>query len=395
MATKTYSTEYRIGMDYGMGINSVTGEVLGRAVDPGAVGPIADAGGQDVVSDLLIINSQEEFQQALDISASVNGQYGLFSGNAKFDFASRVGYQSESTFMVARVVVRNAFTQAIAPKLTPAAAAKIEAGDWARFREQAGDVFVRGFESGGEFYGVLEISSSSRSAQRKIAAQLQAKYGTPLAGAALDTSMSLDSSESNADTRLTINVQQNGGKADLGITDVDGMLGRYKDFARLVSAENARPIRALMSSYKVLELPKEPNFIDVEKRIAVLQDRVRDLNETLRLRNEVKFVLQHQDYYEDPDVDALNAAATQLSTLANAISRGASECADDVNKCEFGETVMPVLHLPKRRAGAPAEMAPPAPSIPGDVGAGAVQLTSRFKLQVKASSVIATARLGR
>lgn len=354
MAT-TFATEYRIGMDYGVGINSVTGEVLGRGIEPGTVETIANAGGMEVSSDLLMINSQEEFQQSLDISTSVNGQYGLFSGNAKFDFSSRIGYQSESTFLVARVVVKNAFTQVLTPRFTPVTTKLIENGQWDRFREQAGDVFVRGFETGGEFYGVIEISSSVRTAQQKISAQLQLKYGMPLAGAKADTSMELETHERQAETRITVNVFQNGGKGDDAISDVDSMLKRYKEFARLVSAENARPIRALMTSYRTLDLPKEPNFIDVQKRIAVLQDRVLDLNETLRLRNEIKFVLQHQNYFESPDIDVLNAVSAKLASVANAISRGASECANDVGKCEFGETVMPAIQLPKRKPDAPVE----------------------------------------
>jgi hypothetical protein len=331
-------------------------------IDPGSVTTVSNAGGQDVTTDLVVLKSQEEFQQSLDISASVNGQYGLFSGNAKFDFASRVGFQSESTFIIARVVVKNAFTQIKGAKLAPNAIKLIEEGKWDRLREQFGDVYVRGFETGGEFYGVLEISSSSKTAQKKIAASLQVKYGTPLAGGKADASMELDEKERSAESRLSINVLQNGGKADVAIADAETMLNRYKEFARLVSAENARPIRALLESYRTLDLPKEPNFIDVQKRIAVLKDRVADLNEILRLRSEVKYVLQNQSYFDAPNVDELNTASTQLASMANDITKGAAECAGDTAKCEFSAIVMPKIVLPKR-----TKDAPPSPEKqPGD-----------------------------
>lgn len=350
---QTYSTEYRIGMDYGVGVNSVTGHVAGPGVDPGKVEPIQNAGGQDVNTDLTIINTQDEFQKALDISASVNGQYGLFSGNAKFDFSSRIGYQAESTFMVARVVVKNAFTQASRPQLRPEIAKLIEQGKWDRVREQVGDVFVRGFETGGEFYGVIEISSSVRTAQKKIAASLQAKYGVPLAGVEVNAQMSLSEEEKHAETRIVVNVFQNGGKGNESISDADTMLARYKEFPALVSAENARPIRALLASYRTLDLPTEPNFIDVNNRIAVLQERVSELNTVLELRNKVKYILAHPEYYIQPDINELNDASVALATLANTITRGASECANDSNKCQFAAFVLPKFVIPQRVVDAP------------------------------------------
>src|SRR5262245_15375463 len=92
------------GMDYGMGVNLLNGQIAGKGVDPGEIK--GGAGGQIVTYDMMLINTMEELYSSIGISVEVSGSYGLFSADGKFKYSKEAKFNSQSTFLLARCVVQ-------------------------------------------------------------------------------------------------------------------------------------------------------------------------------------------------------------------------------------------------------------------------------------------------
>ena len=82
--------DYRYGMDYGVGINSLSGQSRGDGVIYGGEEEISEAGGQTVYFQMKKIETMEELEQSLGISAEVEASYLLSKVSASFDFAQSI-----------------------------------------------------------------------------------------------------------------------------------------------------------------------------------------------------------------------------------------------------------------------------------------------------------------
>src|SRR5215510_14495138 len=129
-------------MDYGMGVNLLSGQIAGKGVDPGEIK--GEAGGQIVTYDMMRISTMEELYSSIGISVEVSGSYGLFSADGKFKYSKEAKFNSQSTFLLARCVVQNPFTQCEDAQIRPNAGELIKQGKTDVFQLRFGDGFVRG-----------------------------------------------------------------------------------------------------------------------------------------------------------------------------------------------------------------------------------------------------------
>ena len=104
--------------------------------------------------------------EALGVSASVDARYGLFSGDAKLNFAQSHAVNSFSSFVAGRCEVQNATRHGRGFALTEEAAALLT--DPKQFRAAFGDMLVRSLKTGGEFYVVARVTSASEAHQSRI-----------------------------------------------------------------------------------------------------------------------------------------------------------------------------------------------------------------------------------
>jgi hypothetical protein len=93
-----------------------------RKVDPGESGQI-------VSGQAVIINSHEEVMDAIGVSIRVSGRYALSTASAKFDYSKSTGYNSTSTFVLAKASVVNPIERAVDFQLTDPAKALLRVND--------------------------------------------------------------------------------------------------------------------------------------------------------------------------------------------------------------------------------------------------------------------------
>jgi hypothetical protein len=141
------TVDFEDPMKFGMGVQTLQLKARGTGVEGSAPASVG-GGAQTVGFALLKIDTFEQYQRAFGFDASASATYGLFHASAKFSFAEQHRYNSFSKYLVASIVVTNAFEQLGNPRLTHDAA-EVFANNEKRFYEQFGDSFVLGVTTGG------------------------------------------------------------------------------------------------------------------------------------------------------------------------------------------------------------------------------------------------------
>jgi hypothetical protein len=353
----SWNMPYNLGMSYGTGIDGLNGDVAGSAVTFGEPAPVPGAGGQAGDFQLTLVKSYEELYTALGISIEASGHYGLFSAGAKFDFTNKVKFNSQATIMVARASVVNAFTQVLDASLKPEATELLRTGKAELFRRRYGDGYVRGILTGGEFYGVISISSQDREEETQISAQLNAEYNGLVAGGSFSASVQNSSNFKSGQMQIEVHTDQRGGSGEqMSFTglSVSTMLARMREFAEIVELQSgmAVPYQAQVASYQTLPSP-EPNLVLIEQQRIALTDYARKRLDLLTRLNDIDFVRQHLDYFENPpSVDTLNRWNQQFTDQLNQVMQAATGCSNDMNACPLISIQFPADYaMPRRVVG--------------------------------------------
>lgn len=353
MADQSTNIPYAQGMDYGMGVNLLNGDIAGRAVDPGDITGPVQAGGQTVHYNIIRITSFEELYSSIGISVEASGHYGLFSASGKFSYAKEAKFNSQATFLVARCVVENAFTQAENPQIKPDATELIQQGKVDKFQQRYGDGFVRGIQAGGEFFAVISITSDEQEEQESISAALQAKYGGLFAS--VDVNVNLDSVTKTkvVNSEVSVSTYQKGGVGDQQsfTSDVEAVMARLKTFPAQIK-DNPVPYDVQVASYDTLALPAGPNPIDIQAQKDALVDYARIQLTLLAKRNDIEFLQLHSDLFVTPPTnDILTQWQEFITDQLNQLTRQASKCADNpVGGCDlFAFKLPPDYFMPERK----------------------------------------------
>jgi hypothetical protein len=342
------------GMDFGAGVD-LGGQLFGDAVVRTGPDEIKDTGGQTEDIFLTLVETQEDQNTALHLSTSVSASYGLFGGSGKFDLSEEMHVHNFSISLVIRATVLNTFKQMRDVQFGPQAKSLLENGKEARFREQFGDMFVRGIQTGGELCAILQIVGHDESDQTSIKADLEA--GGIIGGVAIATKDTFSSAVSKATSHREVKLRhfQVGGTPKASI-DPDTMIQHALNFAAEVKAGQSEAFQALLVPYKTLDAPSGPNFVDLEsakETLALLMQKRRDALTRLASFN---FVIAHPDQFIIPPGTSVNAIAGRFGTAVAALTSAASRCVNNPKEAAEALTSIaaldvPVDDLPPRRAG--------------------------------------------
>jgi hypothetical protein len=308
----------RSGIDIGKGFNTLTGEARGVAVG----GEISEAStpGQTVKSDSRIVESQEQMNEALDVSVAVSGHYGLFSAEGRFGLSQQSSYTSQSTYVVARCTVENAFRSFARPALLPEAGERLRSGGPDAFKEGFGDSFVQGLRGGGELYAVFQLTSSSSDEQKSIAASLSASVQGLFAGGSLDTSVSSMKNTSSKLSSMSVLFYQRAG-TDNSIAPVgspEEIMKRLKDFPTIARAAPVGYIAQLID-YQVLALPQF-DAVGYQQRLEALQDYAQLKMKYLGIRSEIDLVRRNPILFLEEPAHTDGALAKAYDLYTNAVN---------------------------------------------------------------------------
>lgn len=293
---------FRDNDDIGIGIDSSSGDRKGLVVNP-VTGTPKDAGGSTSEFNIIRISSTSDLESSLNIDADASAGIAAFAGgSARFSFAQQMKIQSSSLFMAVTARVQLASESIDVPALAdqPAGGGAASMVDNPGvFAERYGDMFVRSFQRGGFFVGILQIDTTSSSEAEQIVASLQGSYGLFSA----DASTKLQSVASQYKSQLFVHQYSEGGSI-LQINDqndptqlVQSVSTFLKSFQDNPSAV-AVPFNCSLAPATIAAGPLPPNDVDRQHARDVIVECARRRSATMDLLNLVQFISDNNSEYD-------------------------------------------------------------------------------------------------
>jgi hypothetical protein len=335
---------YQSGMDYGVGVDSPSGSAMNVAAT-GSPTSIPLSSGEQLSYSLVEISTEEELQTALGISASASGGIGLFSASARMDYAKSCAINTSSVFALISVQITEAFQSIKSPGIDPAAAAVLANGNEQRFRQQYGDMFVRGIQSGGVFFGLIEIQTKDETDKESVSASVSASYAAFSASGQF--SQSFQDTVKNRGLRVTCHIE--GGTLPSPLpTSVDGLVQAAGQWVPTVK-NNAVPYLVLLDGYSILPLPNPPNFADLQHQMDVLAQCAVWRNMDLQTLNDIAFIKSNPEQFTALNMAQLSQSENDISADLNTIAAAASNAINNPMSAALPQLkVPPPLPLPAR-----------------------------------------------
>jgi len=332
------------GIAAGNGYDNVTGDAKSATAVRGDLGvAFVEAGGGETGGfGYTKVDQTDQFDTAIGLDVEVGGGLdGVIGGRAKFAFKNKCSVSSASTFCIIQTNMKSAFKQIKDPRLDTEAWDLIATGKMDRFRERFGDLWVSGYYTGVEFYGVVRIEAISKVRELEIAADVEASYACMAEGSA---SFNFKSGMSSKEHELSIVTYQQGGKVGTAST-LEEMLQACQRALAEGRSGSASPFGVSVDPYSELKLPiDDASFMEIEQARLELK-RLKKNAESLRdYQNQIDTVLRHQEWYaglDDAKIAQLNTTNQDLAHVLQKTIELATKITKDPKVVKEGSTAIP------------------------------------------------------
>jgi len=318
---------YVDGYDYGIGVRSATASPVAPGVE-GTPEPVRGASGSTVSFSLHRVQTTDDLERYLGVSADVSGGIGLFGAGVRFGFAQGCGVQASSLVLILTSTVHKAFRQIRDPTLTKDAAELASKGHFEAFAEVYGDMFVRGVTTGGEFFGVYRIDTKSEASRQKIEMALQGAYGPAKADAGLQISQTCNAENAS----IYVYAEWKGGNVtQQNPTTPEELLTAIRQWQDTVQDQPV-PYQVSLAPYVIARGgPREGwNREDLMQQREILTECARLRSRTIDNLNLVNYILDSAHTSEFlfetsvPDLPALNNLREGLSEDLEIVNKAAN-----------------------------------------------------------------------
>ncbi|MGW7200836.1 hypothetical protein [Streptomyces chryseus] len=306
--------------EIGMGFNSESGLAIGTALHDFTVQENPAATGQEVTASIVIVNSHEELMDSMGMSFAGHGRYGFVSASAKAKYSESSSFNSTSTFLVARCTVENPMRRGKNFKVTAVAQALLDSLRFEEFKTAFGDSFVRGLQTGGEFYSIIRITSMSASKQSELALTLQAEANGLVASGGFEAAFTQANSSASTRSEYSASMYQKAGTgAQISPTvEIGEVIDRFKRFPQIAS-NSAAAYETEVATYNTLPLPV-PTIEEQESFLLALSDAREKKHRYVQTRNDLDFAVRNPAFFEAlPPTDVLQSASSAYTKLINAV----------------------------------------------------------------------------
>ena len=374
------------GMELGSGYDSLTLVPKGAPYDPGitdlTLEPTSGSSSQTFSQDVQRIESSSQLNDALSVSASVSGSYGVFSASASSTYQKKTQVNNYSLYFLINSFVRNSEEQILKYGLLDAALA--EDGDV--FRSKYGDYFVEGVITGGTLYALLELTTNSRETKEDITASLESKYsGAFSIGGKFSTDIS--KALKTKGVNFSSHWQATGASPDWNASSkhntVDEILTSADTFPKGVAAGGA-PMFAILKPYSLLaRAPKTSTSINGRALNAIRQSLTSIYLQAKQILDSVNYALQNPNQFPPDKYDNLGRIQQQMTTVMQDIIKDNDSLEADPTKHITLPQMPSMDQIPQRLWG--GKLTPVAPPQ------GVVPTTLRYTIGVAQSETWALA----
>ncbi len=163
----------------GRGVNTVTTQILGQAVEFGGDSDLVQAApgdGQLVDYQLEQVESLEKLKELMQISATASLGLGIFGAKGSVDILRTSDVTKYENFLFVDVLVRNPVEMLRRYSMTEEALRQIQANP-SEFVRHYGNAFIYGRETGGHLTALVQFSSTDQYDYENVKAELSASLG--------------------------------------------------------------------------------------------------------------------------------------------------------------------------------------------------------------------------
>ncbi|KIG12270.1 hypothetical protein DB30_01746 [Enhygromyxa salina] len=335
------------GLTLGMGADPVLGQLRGDAIDHAGV--VTSGGeGQTVEFELEVVTNVRELSNALDVSAA--GTYsGVFSASARAKYVTSSNFNSYHTYVIVKCHVTNPIQVLADVRPKPSVNAWVKTAKRAEFHERFGTEFLVGEVSGGAYYGVIDIASTTSDKQREIAAQVSGSGW----GASADASVAQRMRAVSENLSKRIEVFREGGEGS-NPTDIDQMIQAVVNFPEQVRARSV-VFRGIYKDYKTVmfeNFERDPSPEETTQRHNDIELLGRMYLDMIQLRGDLTYMmtnlgrlevgegvkLEGFDSIDDPTLPHRRAVLrNNLERAWKAVTTLVEQIPDVARKCRSGD----------------------------------------------------------
>jgi hypothetical protein len=226
-----------------------------------------------------------------------------------------------------------------------------------QFITQYGDSFIYGLITGGEFFAVLEIESSTVSEFREIKASLSGKASFGLFSGSASGEFEKSVQKITSSYQMKATIFRNGGSGGLGPITPSDLVKYALDFPNEVLGGQAIPYQALVIPYNHIPHPVA-SPLDVSNQTTVLEQLGAWRLRLLKYQNDLVFALEHSQQFPGIDIAQINTRYNDISVEITNIVSSASACFSDQSKCNLPTINLSLLEniLPPQIEGDSVDM---------------------------------------
>lgn len=328
--------DYLDGMNLGLGYNTASLAVhpFSALENTTQIYPTAKAGGQQVTFKLEMASSTLSISEQLNVSARASLKFAsMASGSAKVNFVNSFRQNSYTVYVLVQVQVLNEQTLLDLTKtgLTKDASILYATNPQA-FVKQHGDGFIYGLLTGGNYFGILEIESSSATEFREIKASLSGKANFGVYSGSASASMSQSLEKITSSYNVKVSVLRDGGEGGIlqQITP-DQLVTDALNFPNQVLNGKAIPLSALVVPYNHIPTPLSAEPISVVGQKDVLEQLGRDYLKFTKYRNDLQFALDNQNLFPNLELPEVTEQLSKVNDVITNIQRASEDCYENVN----------------------------------------------------------------
>lgn len=320
------------GMDFGIGYDALLGEMRGDWVERTEPQPLKGGQGQEIFFQLHKVNSTQELAQHLNFSTNANINCASFiEGSATTAFLSNRKINRYSVYLLLRVVVKNPALQMRDVELKQQAIKLLKSpGGATEFRKRAGDEFIVGIISGGEYIALIEIEANSEDQKNEISGQISAINSNFGFAGNFTTNWKNTISNISKKGYTKIFSLQRGGQETKVPQNIEEMITHAENFPLSVKDSFAKPLQAIFLNYRsTLNLPANINLIDITQAKEIITRLWESHSKYVDVLSNIEYVLQNPKKFENFDSHELQQKATEVSKKIENLISSAKECARD------------------------------------------------------------------
>jgi NTE family protein len=324
-------------IDPGIGYDSVFERARGEGITySGTSEAVPNVKGRSINYDIVMCTSQKEFEKALGITGAMSLSLGLLESgvNANVDFIKLNAMTDTSICLLIKVEAVRQQPWLIRNVNIKDEALKIYKKNTASFLDRFGDSYVKGYKTGGVFYGAIIIECKSEQHKKETIIGLKGKIHLLVGKISAAADFKSHFSDIVRDSYVSVHAHSLGYTFKKYPNDVVEMLELASIFPKKMEEEKEEAImKVILDDYHLIGLPRgSPSFVFLnQKRAHTIEKCANMYSSALSKLKTINYHRGHPEMYPDDDIQELTRNEQEFCAFVQKIKEIISRCLDDPN----------------------------------------------------------------